>query len=75
MKAHNIWFKKRSHVWQPVSWQGWVTVVVFFATVVGNASIMVSQPYSNELLWLYLNTLAFAVISLLIIGYYKGPKE
>ena len=74
MNEENYWFKKRSHIWQPISWQGWLTVVAFLLTIAGNASIIILLPYSNELLWLYLNTLILAVALLLLIGYHKGPR-
>lgn len=75
-KNNNYWFKNRYHVWQPISWQGWVVDALFLLVAVGNIAVVVANPYSNELLWLYLNILFTAVASLLIIGSVKGipPK-
>ena len=47
-KRQNYWFKRRSHIWQPVSWQGWLTVVLFITVVIGNALVVAFNPYSNE---------------------------
>lgn len=74
-KQQKYWFKRRSHVWQPVSWQGWLTLLLFIAVVAGNASIVVLNPYTNELLWLYLNVLITSIGLLLFIGYIKGPES
>ncbi len=73
-KQH-YWFKRRryGYGWTPVTWQGWTVMVLFLAVVIVNAIIITINPYSNELLWLYLNVLIVAVVSLLIIAYTKGP--
>ncbi len=74
LKEQNYWFKTQSHIWQPISWQGWFTVLLFAAIVFGNALVVVVSPYSNELLWLYLNVLAVSVATVLFVAYAKGPK-
>lgn len=78
MSNHNkqeYWFKQQYHVWAPTSWQGVAVVSVFLLVTIGNVAVFVINPYSNELLWLYLNILATAVASLLIIGSAKGPRS
>lgn len=78
MTNHNkkdYWFKQQHHVWVPISWQGFVVVSVFLLVTVGNIAVFVINPYSNELLWLYLNILAIAVASLLTIASSKGPRS
>ncbi len=72
---NKYWFKHRYQVWQPISWQGYVADIVFLVVVLGNFIVVAINPYSNELLWLYLNVLFVAVTSLLIIGSAKGPSS
>lgn len=68
------WFKQRSHIWRPISWQGWLTLLLFITIVIGNALVVAINPYSNQLLWLYLNILAVSVIAVVVIGYAKGAE-
>ena len=78
MSKHNkqeYCFKRQYHVWAPISWQGVVVVSIFLLVAIGNIAVVVMNPYSNELLWLYLNVLATAVVSLLIIGNIKGDRS
>ncbi len=71
----NYWFKRRryGYGWTPVTWQGWVTIVVFILTILSTAFIFDSMPYSNELLWIFLNTFITLVVLLVVISILKGP--
>lgn len=72
-KQQRAWFKRQYYVWQPISWQGYATIAMFLLVTVGNVAVVIANPYSNELLWLYLNVLFVSIASLLIIGSAKGP--
>lgn len=72
---NHYWFKRRryGYGWTPVRWQGWVAVIVCLGVIIASGFLFGSMPYSNELLWLYLNTVLTVIIFLIIIGILKGP--
>ena len=74
-KQQKYWFKERSHIWHPISWQGWLTLLLFIAIVIGNALVVAMNSYSSQLMWLYLNILATSVVAVIVIGYTKGPES
>lgn len=71
--SQRFWFKQRYYFWQPITWQGYATVIGFLLVALGNAAVVLVNPYSHQLLWLYLNVLAMDVTALLLIGRATGP--
>ena len=77
-KKQTYWFKRRryGYGWTPVTWQGWLAVVVFLAIVLSSASILEAaerNTYSSDML-LYYALIAVAVLLLLAISFIKGPS-
>jgi hypothetical protein len=73
LNDQTFWFKQRYYFWQPITWQGYATVIGFLLVALGNILVVLLSPCSNQLLWLYLNALAMALTTLLLIGRAKGP--
>ena len=68
-----IWFPSKSHGWGwglPVTWQGWVVFVLYFALlalgVIGLHDSILSVPF-----WIYLVAITAAFV---FVCYLKGEK-
>lgn len=71
-----LWFKRRryGYGWTPVTWQGWVLVILTLVVAIGGAALLVILPYTNQLLWVYLTSVITIVVLLVIVAYQKGPS-
>lgn len=71
-----LWFKRRryGYGWTPVTWQGWVSIIVFLAIVILGMLPLLANPYSTALLWLYLTTVITSVVILVAISASRGPR-
>ena len=71
------WFKAKHYGWgwYPVTWQGWLVLVVYLVLVVGELVVIDRQSHSvsDTLLNFVPDALGFTVI-LLLICYWKGEK-
>lgn len=74
----NYWFKRRryGYGWIPTSWQGWLIVVIYVALVLAGALTLKNVPdntFTREV-GFYLGFVFIISVSLIRIGYAKGPK-
>ena len=72
-----LWFKRKLYGWgwTPVTWQGWLVLVVFVGGIVGNAYRIDSLSYSEyETSVKFLSQTAAAVVLLIIICWKKGER-
>jgi hypothetical protein len=76
MNKNNYWFKRRRYGfgWTPVTWQGWVSVVVMLAIIFGATYLFATTSPNNRSFVLYLNTLGMTIILSAILAYSKGPS-
>lgn len=77
-KNRSYWFKRRryGYGWTPVSWQGWLVIIVFIVIVVSGSVVLGDTPrntLSSEAL-IYVALLLIAVILLIFISSKKGPS-
>lgn len=59
----------------PVTWQGWLTIIVFLAVILGGLVILKDTPrneFSIETA-MYLSLVLIDIAVLLLISYKKGP--
>lgn len=72
------WFKRRRYGWgwTPVTWQGWVTVLLWLAIVLGAGATILDVPeeQSRQEVGFFLTFVLIATLTLLRISYAKGPK-
>ena len=72
------WFKRRRFGWGwvPVTWQGWLSVIVFIGAAVGTAYAVLppkpQQPTSGQLT-VFLGGLAVYILAIVFLGMTKGP--
>lgn len=75
----NYWFKRRryGYGWTPVTWRGWVTIVVFLVVVVAGAAIILKDTprntFSSEV-YTFLAFVAVATALIFAVSLAKGPK-
>jgi hypothetical protein len=74
----NYWFKRRryGHGWTPVTWQGWVSVLLFLAIALLGAIVLQNAPrntLSSELL-VYMALLLISALLLICIAFKNGPS-
>jgi len=72
------WFKRKryGYGWTPVTWQGWLTVIIFLAVTLSGTVALEDTPkntYSPEVL-IYMVLFIIATLLLLFIAYKKGPS-
>lgn len=77
-EERNYWFKRRQfgYGWTPVTWQGWLTVVLFLVVIFLGAQLLIETPrkvFSTGSL-LFVALLVIAVVALVTISLVKGPK-
>lgn len=77
-KKQEYWFKRRryGYGWTPVTWQGWLSIVIFLAVVMIGSYILEDTPrntLSSEAIT-YLSFIALATILLIIVSTKKGPS-
>ncbi|MGH7217904.1 MAG: hypothetical protein ACREGE_00445 [Candidatus Microsaccharimonas sp.] len=73
------WFKRRryGYGWTPVTWQGWLTVILFLAIVLSGAAILLIDAPKNTFsveAFMFLALLVIAIVLAVIISSMKGPK-
>lgn len=71
------WFKRRryGYGWIPVTWQGWLTLILFIVVVVLAAFQLPpkpNKPTAGQMVQFFA-TLLVALIVFMIIAYTKGP--
>ena len=75
---HNYWFKRRryGYGWTPVTWQGWLSVLLFLVTVLSGAVVLRDTPRNSEYskALVYMALLLISVSLLIIIPFKKGPS-
>ena len=66
------WFKRKLYGWgwTPVTWQGWLVVLGLMLIIIWTAHRLVATNNPFE----YLVTLIFAVLGVIVIGYWKGES-
>ena len=74
----SYWFKRRRYGWGwiPVTWQGWLALGVYIAIALVAAPAFLSAPAQSERREraIYFLILALLTISLIRLGYAKGPR-
>jgi hypothetical protein len=76
-KPQKLWFKRRRYGWgwTPVTWQGWLCIVVFLAIVISSSFTLPmkpNEPTSGQIL-VFLMYVAGAVLALIGVSFMKGP--
>lgn len=76
-KPHNYWFKRRRYGWGwiPVTWQGWLSLLVFVLVVINAAFLLPPKPERPTILnlVLFLLIVLSAILILAGVAYAKGP--
>ena len=77
MTKNKLWFKAKNYGWgwYPVTWQGWLVVILYVGLIVYRAKkvhLMFDTDSSFALRYFF--EVLFATITLLIICYLKGEK-
>lgn len=77
-KDSEYWFKRRRYGWGwfPVTWQGWLVVIVYLLLIFLSARAFTRAPQESAdfEMYMFILILALATITLIRIGYVKGPR-
>lgn len=77
-KIKKYWFKRRLYGfgWTPTCWQGWATVAVFLIIFVVGKKMLIDNQVIKFLdgETIYSVVLTIAIICLVVVSLYKGPK-
>lgn len=78
-KNQNYWFKRRryGYGWTPVTWQGWLTVILFLVVILSGAVMLLKDTPRNTVsaeVFVFLAFLAIATALAAGISLMKGPK-
>ena len=76
--SKKYWFKRRryGYGWVPVTWQGWLSVVVLVVAAVGTAyAVLPPKPQQPDAaqLTVFLGGLGIYVLAIAVVGLTKGP--
>jgi len=69
----HLWFKRKLYGWgwTPVTWQGWLTILLFLITILTISFSLPKEPTDSQLAWFFISLII--VVALLIgICYAKG---
>lgn len=71
-----LWFKAKEYGWgwYPVTWQGWLVIVIFVGLAVGNAFRLDMGNQGDKVPVEFLIETAVLVIILIGICFWKGEK-
>ncbi|MEK7172402.1 MAG: hypothetical protein AAB740_00275 [Patescibacteria group bacterium] len=72
-----LWFKRKTYGWgwTPVTWQGWLTIIIFVSLVVMNFRRIDSVSYSaSDTLANFIPQTALLIVFLFLICYRKGES-
>lgn len=77
-RIRNYWFKRRryGYGWTPVTWQGWLTVILFLVIVLSESAVLRDMPrntLSPEVI-VYLSLFLVSTLLLVVISSKKGPS-
>ncbi len=74
----NYWFKRKTFGfgWTPVTWQGWLTVIIYIAFLIFVSSNLenTSKEISPSNYFAFVALIILSTLLLLIISYKKGPS-
>ncbi len=76
-QSKKLWFKRKRYGWgwTPVTWQGWLSVIVFVVLIAWNASRANDASFSNgDALLSIVPQTFFLLLALLGLTYWKGEK-
>lgn len=70
------WFKRRryGYGWVPVTWQGWVSIVVMLSIILIGSYLFSTTSRSTEDLWLYINMVVMTILLFIFLTLVKGPS-
>lgn len=77
MTKSKLWFKAKNYGWgwYPVTWQGWLTVILYITFITYRANkVHLMFDTDSSFVFRYFFEVLFATIPLLIICYLKGEK-
>jgi len=71
----NFWFKRRryGYGWVPVTWQGFVAIIIYVGLIIGVAALMDGEMSGGEVTS-YLVFVIIATLLLMVVGFCYGPK-
>ncbi len=71
-----LWFKAKTYGygWYPVSWQGWLTIIIFIAAVFGNFVRFYRTVPPNQVPVDFLIETGLLVAILILVCVMKGEK-
>ena len=77
-KERKYWFKRRRYGWGwvPVSWKGWLALALYLAIIIFGIPAFIDTPEESSA-WegvIYFLVVFLATVSLIGLGYVKGPK-
>ncbi|HEX9594823.1 MAG TPA: hypothetical protein VF996_01725 [Candidatus Saccharimonadales bacterium] len=72
------WFKRRRYGWGwvPVSWKGWLALALYLAIIIFGIPALIDAPAESSA-WegaIYFIVVFLVTVSLIRLGYAKGPK-
>lgn len=75
--AKKLWFKRRRYGWgwTPVSWQGWVIILIFLVILLIATLFLPAKPAipsGGEILFFCI-VVFIDITGLLVVSYLKGP--
>ena len=71
-----LWFKRKIYGWgwYPVTWEGWVVILVYMGAVFGFAATIDEQSPPRELVFTFFLPITLLTITLIRICYATGEK-
>lgn len=73
---HGYWFKRRLYGWGwvPVTWQGWIVVLLYIALLLAFAFTIDEKSPPQEIMFTFILPLLLLTGALIRICYKKGEK-
>jgi len=70
------WFKRKlfGWGWTPVTWQGWLIILVYIGLVLAFAFTIDESSSDSEVVFTFILPVVLLTITLIRIGYKKGEK-
>ncbi len=70
----DLWFKRKLYGWgwTPVTWQGWLTIGVWFVVVMTFALTIDESSPPREVFFTFLMPITFVTLALIRVCYAKG---
>lgn len=73
---NKLWFKRKTYGWgwTPITWQGWVCVLVYILAIIAFALTIDENSSPREVAFTFALPVVLLTLTMFRIGYAKGEK-